>query len=89
MTLEECRTALKREGFARLACLRGNEPYIVPIDFAYQGEYLFGFSSVGQKLEWVRASPRVCVEIDAVTNRDQWLSVIVTTWMKSCRTLPN
>jgi len=78
MTPEQCRKALGHEGFGRLACALRNEPYIVPVEFVYEGEYLYGFSSVGQKVEWMRVNPCVCVEIDAVTRRDQWLSVIVT-----------
>lgn len=78
MTPEECRKMLERESFGRLACASGNQPYIVPIYFAYQGGYLYGFSSVGQKIEWMRANPSVCVEIDAVNSGDRWFSVIVT-----------
>ncbi|HXY13660.1 MAG TPA: pyridoxamine 5'-phosphate oxidase family protein [Terriglobales bacterium] len=78
MTPEECRGVLERESLGRLACARRNQPYIVPIYFAFQGEYLYGFSPVGQKIEWMRANPCVCVEIDAVTSPDRWLSVIVT-----------
>jgi uncharacterized protein len=78
MTPEQCLKTLERGHFGRLACVRKNEPYIVPIDFAYQDGYLYGFATVGQKIEWMRANPCVCVQIDAVTDRDQWLSVIVT-----------
>jgi len=78
LTPEECRKTLERESFGRLACASGNQPYIVPIYFAYKGEYLYGFSTVGQKIEWMRANPCVCVEIDAVTSADRWLSVIIT-----------
>jgi uncharacterized protein len=78
MTPEECRKMLERESFGRLACASRNQPYIVPIYFAYQGEYLYGFSYVGQKVEWMRANPCVCVEIDVVTSGERWFSVIVT-----------
>jgi nitroimidazol reductase NimA-like FMN-containing flavoprotein (pyridoxamine 5'-phosphate oxidase superfamily) len=78
LTPEECRKVLDRENFGRLACARGNQPYVVPIGFAYQSEYLYGFSAVGQKIEWMRANPCVCVEIDTLTSLDRWLSVIVT-----------
>jgi uncharacterized protein len=77
MTLEECRRVLEEESFGRLACARRDQPYIVPIYFAYQGEHLYGFSPVGQKIEWMRANPSVCVEIDAVTSPDRWFSIIV------------
>ena len=78
LTPEECRKVLTRENFGRLACARENHPYVVPIGFAYQSEYLYGFSTVGQKIEWMRANPCVCFEIDTVTSLDRWLSVIVT-----------
>lgn len=78
MTPEDCRQMLQRENIGRLACAKGNQPYIVPIYFAYQGEYLYGFSSLGQKIAWMRANPSVCVQMDALTSGDQWLSVIVT-----------
>lgn len=78
MPAEECRKVLGLENFGRLGCARKNQPYIVPIDFAYQDEYLYGFATVGQKIEWMRANPHVCLEVDSVTSRDRWLSVIVT-----------
>lgn len=78
LTPEECREVLKRESFGRLACTKGNEPYVVPTGFAYQSEYLYCFSAVGQKVEWMRANPCVCLEIDTVSGLDRWLSVIVT-----------
>ena len=78
LTPEECRKILVRESSGRLACASGNQPYIVPIYFAYHGGYLYSFSTVGQKIEWMRINPHVCVEIDDVTSADRWLSVIVT-----------
>jgi uncharacterized protein len=78
MTPEDCRKMLQHENFGRLACASGNQPYIVPIYFTCKGEYLYGFSSLGQKIAWMRANPSVCVQMDAVTSGDQWLSVIVT-----------
>src|SRR5262249_7283634 len=37
---------------------------------------LYGFTTPGQKVEWMRANPLVCVEVDEVTAPDQWVSVI-------------
>jgi uncharacterized protein len=61
----------------RLACSQGAQPYIVPIYFSYNNDYLYTFSTVGQKLNWMRANPLVCVEADEVVNSEQWTSVIV------------
>jgi uncharacterized protein len=78
LTPEECCKILERESLGRLACVRGNQPYVVPTGFAYQSAYLYGFSAVGQKIEWMRANPCVCVEIDTVTSLNRWSTVIVT-----------
>lgn len=68
---------LARTGFGRLACAQGTQPYIVPFYFAYKNDCLYSFSTVGQKIEWMRANPLVCVETDEVVSPEQWVSVIV------------
>jgi uncharacterized protein len=77
LTREECLDLLDRAHLGRLACAHESQPYVVPIYFAYDNDYLYSFSTVGQKIEWMRANPKVCVETDEVTNSRQWLSVIV------------
>src|SRR5262245_26666519 len=57
MTEDECRDVLARMNFGRLACARDNQPYVVPIYFSYHGGYLYGFSTMGQKIEWMRSNP--------------------------------
>jgi nitroimidazol reductase NimA-like FMN-containing flavoprotein (pyridoxamine 5'-phosphate oxidase superfamily) len=37
---------------------------------------LYGFTTPGQKIEWMRENPLVCVEVDEVTAHNQWVSVI-------------
>lgn len=77
MTEAECRVALKQASFGRLACTRNDQPYVVPIYFVYDDDHLYAISTIGQKIEWMRANPLVCVEIDEVSSREQWMSVIV------------
>jgi nitroimidazol reductase NimA-like FMN-containing flavoprotein (pyridoxamine 5'-phosphate oxidase superfamily) len=66
---------------ARLACARENQPYVVPVYLAYHerpGEQpcFYGFTTPGQKIDWMRANPLVCVEVDEITTDDQWVSVV-------------
>jgi nitroimidazol reductase NimA-like FMN-containing flavoprotein (pyridoxamine 5'-phosphate oxidase superfamily) len=77
MTLEECRTALARLDFGRLACARDDQPYVVPVHFAYDGEHLYGLTTAGQKIDWMRSNPRVCLEVDERAGEDRWLSIVV------------
>jgi nitroimidazol reductase NimA-like FMN-containing flavoprotein (pyridoxamine 5'-phosphate oxidase superfamily) len=73
----DCQDTLARLGFGRLGCARDNQPYIVPIYFAYEPDHLYGFATLGQKIEWLRTNPRVCLQSDEVVSNDNWVSVIV------------
>ena len=82
MSREECLKVLARARLARLACAHDGQPYVVPVYLAYQGPpdgeaALYGFTTLGQKVEWMRANPLVCVEVDEVAAYDQWVSIIV------------
>ena len=77
MDPKESDAFLSRVGFGRLACARNNEPYIVPIYFGHQPGRLYGFAAFGQKIEWMRENPRVCVQVDEISAPDDWTSVVV------------
>jgi nitroimidazol reductase NimA-like FMN-containing flavoprotein (pyridoxamine 5'-phosphate oxidase superfamily) len=49
---------------------------IVPIYFSYDAECLCCFSTLGQKIEWMRENPLVCVEADEIAAHDEWVSVV-------------
>jgi len=77
MTEEECRSALGRFDFGRLACARAEQPYIVPVSFSFDGEHIYGLTTFGQKIEWMRANPWVCLEADERRSDWEWTSIIV------------
>ena len=76
MTEEECSETLSRASLGRLACALDNQPYVVPIYFAYDEGNLFVMSTLGQKIEWMRANPKVCVQVDEMLGETGWVSVI-------------
>jgi len=49
----------------------------VPFYFAYQNNSLYGASTVGQKIDWMRKNPLVCVEVDEVESPQKWISAVV------------
>jgi uncharacterized protein len=63
--------------FGRLACANQKQPYITPFNFAYHAPFMYSFSTVGRKIEWLRANPLACIEVDEIANPQQWTSVIV------------
>ena len=77
MKSEECHEFLARQGVGRLACARDSQPYIVPIYFVCEPNHLYGFTTPGRKVEWMRVNPLVCVQADEVLSQDKWTSVVV------------
>ena len=79
LTPSECRELLSRNTLGRLACAQANQPYITPLFFYFDTDTdsLYGFATVGQKIEWMRDNPKVCIELDDVTDQFHWTSVVV------------
>jgi hypothetical protein len=78
LTGDECRTALARTSLARLACAHADQPYIVPIlcYFDADGDCLYSVAAAGQKIAWMRANPKVCVEVSEIGDRYHWTTVV-------------
>jgi uncharacterized protein len=74
---KDCRAILGQLSLGRLACSYNDQPYVVPIYYVHDADHLYGFGTFGKKIEWMRANPKVCVEVDDITNHFQWSSVIV------------
>jgi nitroimidazol reductase NimA-like FMN-containing flavoprotein (pyridoxamine 5'-phosphate oxidase superfamily) len=77
LTAAECHEVLRRSHTGRVACCRDDHPYIVPISFDFDGEHLYSFATLGQKIVWMRANPNVCVEVSEIVDRFHWTTVLV------------
>jgi nitroimidazol reductase NimA-like FMN-containing flavoprotein (pyridoxamine 5'-phosphate oxidase superfamily) len=77
MSHHDCREMLARTEIARLACALDDQPYIVPIRIDVDRDWLYAYSTLGEKIKWLRHNPLVCVEIDQLTSRREWVSVII------------
>jgi nitroimidazol reductase NimA-like FMN-containing flavoprotein (pyridoxamine 5'-phosphate oxidase superfamily) len=77
ISTEECLATLARASVGRLGCSLNDQPYVVPIYFGYEGEWIYVFSTFGKKIEWMRANPKVCVEIEEKVSESEWISVLV------------
>jgi nitroimidazol reductase NimA-like FMN-containing flavoprotein (pyridoxamine 5'-phosphate oxidase superfamily) len=76
MTEQECRAALASSSFGRLACSLNDQPYIVPLYFAYEAGYFYAMATLGQKIEWMRENPKVCFQVDQIEGDSRWVSVV-------------
>jgi len=80
LTADECARILERTHFGHLACSKDGQPYVVPIHFSFDGERrcVYGVSTVGQKIRWMRSNPRVCLEVEDISDKDHWQTVVVS-----------
>ena len=77
MSQQECGELLKRISMGRLACSLDDQPYIVPVSYAYEPGCIYIFATLGKKIEWMRKNPKVCLQADEIGNRSSWSSVVV------------
>jgi nitroimidazol reductase NimA-like FMN-containing flavoprotein (pyridoxamine 5'-phosphate oxidase superfamily) len=79
LDLKECAAVLSRNDVGRLGCARYDQPYIVPIHFSFDEERncLYAFSTIGQKIAWMRENPKVCLEVEEVGDKSHWTTVLV------------
>jgi len=74
---DDCKEFLNHASVGRLACALDNQPYVVPVAFAYEPGFLYVFSTLGQKIKWMRQNPNVCLQADDLGGRSNWTSVVV------------
>jgi len=77
LTEKDCSEFLSRISLGRLGCALDGQPYVVPIYFAHDDDNIYALATFGQKIEWMRANPKVCVQVDEIKGEGQWTSVIV------------
>ena len=66
-----------REGtLGRLGCIAEGWPYVVPVNYYFDGENIYIHTLPGKKLDALRANPRVCLQVDEIKDPYNWRSVI-------------
>ena len=68
---------LQREHFGHLGCARDGRPYVLPMNYAYDGKELFFFTTEGMKTQFIKANPHVCLQVEEITDSTHWRSVMV------------
>jgi uncharacterized protein len=73
----EIEDLLRSQVVGRIGCHSDGKPYIVPITYAFDGQYILGHTSEGLKVDILRQNPSICFQVDKVDNMTNWQSVIV------------
>ena len=74
---EEKAALLSRRRLGRLGCIVGAAPYVVPINYVFDGENIYSHSLPGTKIDALRLNPTACIQIDEIADEFHWQSVMV------------
>ena len=76
LNMPEIEQFLHHQIVGRIGCHDGDRTYLVPISYAYDGEYIYCHTCEGMKVNIMRKNPKVCFEVDHLQNMANWQSVI-------------
>ncbi len=76
LTSDQIEHLLHSEVVGRIGCHAAGRTYVVPVNYAYDGEFLYGHAADGMKLQMMRENPELCFEVDRRTGLSDWQSVI-------------
>ncbi len=63
--------------YGHLACSMNNKPYVVPVNFTFNGGEIFIYTTDGKKSGIIDTNPQVCLQTEDITDRQHWYSVII------------
>ena len=71
------RELLERRHFAHIGCvLENGKPYVVPINYLYNGDSIYLHSLPGQKLDALRKNENACIQVEEIRSPYKWSSAI-------------
>lgn len=76
LKLSDALTILHECTFGRLGCISNDEPYVLPINYYFDGKYIFSHSLPGLKIDAMRSNPRVCLQVDQIRDPYHWRSAV-------------
>lgn len=76
LSQEKARDMLRRSRIARLGCIFDGAPYVVPVNYLFDGEHVLVHSLPGRKISAMRENPRVCLQVDEIDDELSWKSVM-------------
>ena len=77
MSRLEMQALLSGSGYGHLGCAHEGRPYVVPMHFAYDGEFIYFATTEGTKTKYLADNPEVCLQVETVQDVNNWRSVMV------------
>jgi nitroimidazol reductase NimA-like FMN-containing flavoprotein (pyridoxamine 5'-phosphate oxidase superfamily) len=76
LSYEDAYAVLAEHQVGRLGCVDEMGPYVVPISYVIHNDSLYSHSLLGRKIEALRKDPRVCLQVDRISDDSHWKSAI-------------
>lgn len=76
LSREEARTLLVDSRLGRLGCTYKGGPYVVPVNYVFEGRNIYIHSLPGRKIAALQANPRACLQVDSITDECRWRSAL-------------
>ena len=76
LTEQEIETLLFAQVLGRLGCHHDHVTYVVPISYAYDGNYIYCHTRDGMKVQMMRQNPNVCFEVESFNDNANRQTVI-------------
>ncbi len=78
LSKKSSREFLKQHHLGRLGCvLKNGEPYVVPVNYLFDDQYIYIHSLPGLKISAMRANPKICLQADEINGDGfEWRSVV-------------
>jgi nitroimidazol reductase NimA-like FMN-containing flavoprotein (pyridoxamine 5'-phosphate oxidase superfamily) len=73
----EIEEVLRRVGYGHLGCSQNDRPYVVPVHYVYDGEFIYLYTNEGKKADILISNPQVCLQVEEVVDNGNWQSVVV------------
>jgi nitroimidazol reductase NimA-like FMN-containing flavoprotein (pyridoxamine 5'-phosphate oxidase superfamily) len=73
----EMHALLMRASFGHLGCALEGRPYVVPMNYAYDGKELYFFTTQGMKTSFISVNPQVCLQVEEIIDSSHWRSVMI------------
>ncbi len=73
----QIRNILLSHTVGRIGCINGNKPYIVPVTYIYEENYIYSQTNEGLKLDMMRQHKEVCFQVDMIIDMANWQSVMI------------
>ena len=78
MAQGEITALLLRGTYGHLGCSRDDNPYVVPMNYVFDAQFIYFFTTEGTKTEYMAANHKVCFQVEEITDERRWRSVMVT-----------